>query len=99
MKFSACTNTGCVLKRGGVKMKKLYIVISDNGDGSSSTHYTFDSELIKRMEAAMDEGTLSEQWYDGDGFHYDELYLPDECTMQSLGIPYEMDADDIFTEW
>jgi hypothetical protein len=67
-------------------MKTLYILISSNGDGSYSTHFTFDSELIETMRNMYRKDTLDCKWIDGDGFQYTTLSLPDECTAESLGI-------------
>lgn len=80
-------------------MKTLYVLVTDCGDGSSSANYTFDGELIKKLEALADKDLLDYDsgLIDGDGFHYDELYVPDECTYESLGIfyPFEIDLEDI----
>lgn len=67
-------------------MKTLYILISSNGDGSYSTNFTFDSELIDTMRAMYYKGKLDDRWIDGDGFQYTTLSLPDECTAESLGV-------------
>lgn len=76
-------------------MKTLYVVITDCGDGSNSVNYTFDGELIKKLETLADNDLLDYDsgLVDGDGFHYDELYVPDECTYESLGIAYPFNAD------
>jgi hypothetical protein len=69
-------------------MKNLYILISDGGDGSYSLSYTMDGEMIARMQEAYDNDELDE-WVpgvDGDGFNYQTLTIPDECTYKSLGI-------------
>lgn len=69
-------------------MKKLFVLISDGGDGSFYPHYTFNEDWIKEQEEKNDKGELD--YYDigcdGDGFHYDVLMVPDECTLESLGI-------------
>ena len=39
-----------------------------------------------------------EHWMDGDGFHYDVLTVPDECTMESLGIRWDCAEDDDLDE-
>lgn len=62
-------------------MKTLYILIGNGGDGSYYPQYTFNSEFVRKLEE-MD----SEDFSDGDGFHYDTLNVPDECTLESLGI-------------
>lgn len=68
-------------------MKKLYILTSNNGDGSSSIHATFDQSLILDMKEMYNNDLLNmERWADGDGFHYETWNLPDECTPESMGF-------------
>lgn len=69
-------------------MKKLFILVHDLSDGSFSTVYTFNEEWIKKQEELYEEGELEypDIGCDGDGFHYDVLTVPDECTAESLGI-------------
>ncbi len=69
-------------------MKKLFVLISDGGDGSYYPHFTFNEEWIERQHEAHDLGELEYDSLgcDGDGFHYTVLTVPDECTLQSLGI-------------
>jgi hypothetical protein len=71
-------------------MKKLYVLVSDGGDGSYSTHYTFDEQWINKQEQRDADGDFGYDGYDlgvdGDGFHYKVLTVPDECTLESLGI-------------
>lgn len=71
--------------------KKLFVLISDGGDGSYNPHYTFDEAWINEQQDEYDndgwrEGAIG---VDGDGFHYDTLLVPDECTLESLGIRYD----------
>lgn len=68
--------------------KNLYILVSDGGDGSYYPNYTFNPELIAKLEKAYDNGTMdycNGIGCDGDGFHYETLTVPDECTAESLG--------------
>ena len=69
-------------------MKKLFVLISDGGDGSYYPHFTFDEKWIERQHEAHDLGELEYDSLgcDGDGFHYTVLTVPDECTLQSLGV-------------
>lgn len=77
-------------------MKKLYVLTSNNGDGSSSVCATFDKSLIDEMEDKYQDGTLDfETWSDGDGFHYNTWTLPEECTAESMGFS-ELTRDDVF---
>lgn len=76
-------------------MKKLFVLISDGGDGSSYPHYTFNEEFIQRLQQ-KDQAGESEHGdigVDGDGFHYDTLNVPDECTLESLGVRYDAASD------
>jgi hypothetical protein len=67
--------------------KKLYVLTSNGGDGSCYPQYTFNEAWIKKMEAADASGDLDyETWADGDGFHYDIMTVPEECTLESLSI-------------
>lgn len=68
-------------------MKKLYVLTSNNGDGSSSVRATFDEALIEEMEEKYDNDELDpERWCDGDGFHYNVWTVPDECTPETIGF-------------
>ena len=76
-------------------MKNLYVIPVDCGDGSVAVEYTFDEKWIEYMEAAVSMGDL-EEWnlerYNYE-FQYGILTVPDECTLESLGIPFDA-ADD-----
>ena len=65
-------------------MKKLFILLKDCGDGSSYPQYTMNEEWIN------DRKKLDLCWpdigCDGDGFHCEILTVPDECTLESMGI-------------
>ena len=69
-------------------MKKLFVLISDGGDGSYYPRFTFNEEWIERQHEAydLDELEYDSLGCDGDGFHYEVLTVPDECTLQSLGV-------------
>ena len=75
--------------------KNLFVLIQDGGDGSSSVHYTFNQNFIDRLHHQYDNDELEcgDMGVDGDGLHYDTLTVPEECTLQSLGIRYDA-ADD-----
>lgn len=76
-------------------MKTLYLVIQNCGDGSNTIQYTFDETLINKMKEMYNKDELSDSYMDGDGFHYDTLNVPDECTYESLGIHYPLTEQDI----
>lgn len=76
--------------------KKLFVLISDGGDGSYYPKYTFNKEWVdEQAERYLKDGY--EEYaigVDGDGFHYDTLMVPDECTLESLGIRYDCALED-----
>lgn len=76
-----------------MKTKNLYVVIKNCGDGSSTACYTFNEKWIRSHEFRYEAGLMDcyemEEWCDGDGFHYDILTVPEECTLESLGIHYD----------
>ncbi|WCO82021.1 von Willebrand factor type A domain protein [Pseudomonas phage vB_PpS_SYP] len=69
--------------------KKLFIVITDAGDGSNGLQYTFDVELIDWLENNQD--SLGDSYQSGDGLQVRSLNVPVECTYESLGIRWPMD--------
>lgn len=73
---------------GVVIMKKLFVLVADREDGSYSPQYTFNENWIKQQKEKYKNGDL--EWpslgVDGDGFHYDTLTVPSECTLESMGI-------------
>jgi hypothetical protein len=72
--------------------KKLFVLISDGGDGSYSANYTFNEDFVNAL-AAKDNSESGELGTDGDGFHYDTLTVPDTCTLESLGITSDAAVD------
>jgi len=72
-------------------MKELFVLVSDSGDGSYSTCYTFNKDWITNMEKLQEHGDLEydDIGCDGDGFHYNVLIVPDECTLETLGIQHD----------
>lgn len=68
--------------------KQLFVLVGDGGDGSYRPNYTFNAEWIMEQEERDSNGELEydDVGCDGDGFHYDILLVPDECTLDSLGI-------------
>ena len=71
--------------------KQLFVITGDGGDGSFHAYYTFNKDWIEEREQQYNRGELD--YYsigvDGDGFHYDTLTVPDECTLESLGILFD----------
>lgn len=78
-----------------MKTKPLFIFIHAGGDGSYYPRFTMDVELVAKLQKAVDEDRMDYEngiGCDGDGFHYEVLQVPVECTAESLGI--ECLADD-----
>lgn len=71
-------------------VKRLFVLVSDGGDDSYYPHYTFNEEWIEKMQQTA---TYPDIGCDGDGFHYDILYVPDECTLESLGCGGDVAED------
>lgn len=76
--------------------KKLFIVITDSGDGSNGLNYTFDVDLIDWLENNQD--SLIDSYQSGDGLQVRSLNVPIECTYESLGISWPMDRADFNIE-
>lgn len=76
-----------------MKTKNLYVIIRNLGDGSCSASYTFNEQWVLDLETKLGSGKCEswefETYCDGDGFHYDVLKVPEECTLESLGIHYD----------
>lgn len=74
--------------------KKLFVLVSDGGDGSYTPRFTMNEEWIARQQQRADDGELDydDLGCDGDGFHYTVLHVPEECTLASLGISYDCAA-------
>ncbi len=86
-----------------MKTKPLYVLIGDGRDGSYSTHFTFNTELIEKLKEADEEGLVSYEncvGVDGEGFGYETLNVPVKCTAESLGITVLDDdyADQFFAD-
>ena len=72
--------------------KKLFQLVSNGGDGSYSIQSTFNEDWINEQQKRYDNDELDYEYdagIDGDGFHYDILTVPDNCTLESLGIHYD----------
>ena len=68
--------------------KKLFILVNDREDGSYDTSCTMNEPWIQSMQDKYEHRELCypSLGLDGDGFHYTVLTVPDECTLDSLGI-------------
>lgn len=78
--------------------KQLYVLVGNNGDGSTTVYGTFNKLLLDRLERYLEVcSDRRDQFYDGDGFHYQTWNLPDECTAQSVGF-YDLDSNTYLKE-
>lgn len=82
----------------------MFVLIKDEGDGSYSPRFTFNTSLINKLSFAAEGNWMDSQngvGVDGDGFHYTTITVPDDATYESLGIlrPLPDDfADKFFKE-
>lgn len=71
-----------------VKMRKIYILISNGGDGSYYPQFVDDPAVIAYLQDLSDNDQLD--WdtigVDGDGFHYDTVKVPENLTNEQMGI-------------
>jgi len=57
-------------------MKKIYMIITNSGDGSNSIHIAKDEEVLAKMEQLADDG--DECYSSGDGLQKRLLEFPDD---------------------
>ena len=62
-------------------MKKIYTVISDNGDGSSSILWVLDEKVLDKMEKLASDG--DERYASGDGLQVNTLWFPEEFNLRA----------------
>ena len=81
--------------------KNLFIFTKDGGDGSTYPQFTFDQALVDLLQQLHDDDIMDYEngFSDGDGFHYETLTVPEECTQESLGIRYLLDSEYYFKEY
>lgn len=72
--------------------KKLFVLITDGGDGSQSANYTMNETFVQEL-AKRENAESGEIGVDGDGFHFDTLTVPEDCTLESLGIASDAAID------
>lgn len=67
---------------------KLYVMVSNGGDGSFYPQFTTDSRLIEILSKAYDEDRIDYDTVgvDGDGFHYTVMEIPDNTDLSKLGV-------------
>lgn len=62
-------------------MSHIYMVITNNGDGSNSIEWVTDDNVIDRMEDLADDG--DERYASGDGLQVNTLLFPDGFDIQA----------------
>lgn len=70
-------------------LKRIFLLVDNNGDGSMSIKFVLDENLILAMEQADKEGLLDCENHagcDSDGFHYQIINVPADFTPEIMGI-------------
>lgn len=62
-------------------MTKLYMVITNCGDGSNSIDWVSDPDVLEKIEELADDG--DESYASGDGLQTRELVFPDDFDLDS----------------
>ena len=75
-------------------MQKVYGLISDHGDGSSSTRW-FQNVAI--VDAILESDDM-EQWYGNEGSYSEVLTFPDEVDLVKCGFWFDDDEYEYLLE-
>lgn len=70
-------------------LKRIFLLVDNNGDGSMSIKFVLDENLILAMGQADQKGLLDCENHagcDGDGFHYQIINVPADFTPEIMGI-------------
>lgn len=78
-------------------MKILYIIIYDNEDGSFCLRYTMSQNVINFIRNPKNTNLMGSLGFYSNN-NIAELYIPDECTYESLGIHFPLTEESI-THW
>lgn len=62
-------------------MAKIFMVITDSGDGSNGIHWVRDEDVLDKMEERADDG--DEQYASGDGLQSTMLVFPDDFDLEA----------------
>lgn len=65
-------------------MINVYLILSNNGDGSSSIKW-FRNPTGEQLNSL--EESDPERWSSGDGLQYEHLVFPDEFDFEAIGVP------------
>ena len=68
--------------------KNLFVLVKDSDYGTFHPKFTFNEDWIFEQEELYSNAELChpDLGVDNDGFHYSILTVPDECTLESLGV-------------
>ena len=66
-------------------MQKVYGLISDHGDGSSSTRWFQNKEIV---DAILESGDV-EKWYANEGVPSEVLTFPDDLNLVECGFSFD----------
>lgn len=82
---------------------KLFILVSDLGDGSYYPRFILDEKVIEEIEELFDAGHWDYEngfGCDGDGFHYTSIDVPDGSDRHSLDISeHRLYTREALEEW
>ncbi len=62
-------------------MSKIYMVITNSGDGSNGVQWVLDENVLEKMEALADDG--DESYASGDGLQSRKLVFPDGFDLEA----------------
>lgn len=70
--------------------KVIYILIKSNGDGSGVNKFVEDKRVIDVLNQAYLDGLIGCEvpGVDGDGFNYNEIYVPKDWSENDLGVRF-----------
>jgi hypothetical protein len=69
---------------------KVFIVLSDSGDGSHAINWFKNTTLDQLYELVEKD---PETWGSGDGLQYEELEFPDDFDFKAMGVRYWSDEE------
>jgi hypothetical protein len=74
---------------------KVFLVLSDCGDGSSSINW-FKNTTLEQLYELEDKDP--DRWSSGEGLQYQELNFPDNFDFKSLGVRFWADEEEFDDE-
>ena len=76
-------------------MQKVYGLISDHGDGSSSTRWFQDEAIVN----AILESDDVEQWYPNEGVPSEVLTFPDDLNLVECGFSFDDEGCETYKDY